>query len=180
MSKKIPRFSVDPVPNCPPDIGRWLAIIDDARERLHFALQSVQDADLDAAPPIGINSIGTILYHLALTDLNWVYDNLLQQPYPDDIAHLFPYPLTNEQEQLSSVARWTLPAYQQRLAAARAKVHRVFSAMSIEAFREVLRREEDYGVYEVTPEAVLRHLAQHESEHRGEIQPLASALRKRE
>ena len=49
---------------------------------------------------------------------------------------------------------------------------------TIEAFREALRREEPDWVYEMTPESVLQHLAQHESEHRGEIQLFVSALRK--
>jgi uncharacterized damage-inducible protein DinB len=119
MSENIPRFQVHIVPDCHPEIGRWLGILDDARKRLQFALRPVQDADLDAPPPIGINTIGTILYHIAMADLNWLYDNLPQQPYPADTLPLFPYPITDA-----------------------------------------------------------NHLAQHESEHRGEIQLFVSALRK--
>lgn len=177
MSTHSPRFSVEPVPHCHPAIGLWLAILADARARLHFALRSVQESDLDAPPTVGINTIGTILYHLALTDLNWVYDNLLQEPYPDDVADLFPYPLIDQHEQLSPVTGWSLPAYEQCLAMARAKVHEVFKPMRIDVFRAIVRREEDDGTYEMTPEAVLRHLAQHESEHRGEIQLLIGSYR---
>lgn len=50
--------------------------------------------------------------------------------------------------------------------------------MDVEAFRGALRQEEPDWVYEMTPESVLQHLAQHESEHRGEIQLFVSALRK--
>ena len=177
MSENIPRFQVNVVPDCHPDIGRWLGILDDTRKRLQFTLRSVQESDLDAPPPIGINTIGTILYHIAMADLNWLYDNLLQQPYPADIMSLFPYPIANEHDHLYPVRGWDLQAYQQRLSVARAKVHEVFKPMTIEAFRGVLRREEPDWVYEMTPESVLQHLAQHESEHRGEIQLFVTALR---
>ncbi|MDX2077515.1 MAG: DinB family protein [bacterium] len=177
MSENIPRFQVDVVPDCHPEIGRWLGILDDARKRLQYALRSVQESDLDAPPAIGINTIGTILYHIAMADLNWIYDNLLQQPYPADILPLFPYPITDEQGNLSPMRGWNLQAYQQRLSVARAKVHEVFKPMTVEAFRGALRREEPDWVYEMTPESVLQHLAQHESEHRGEIQLFVTALR---
>jgi uncharacterized damage-inducible protein DinB len=177
MEKEVPRFSVERVPDCHPEIGLWLAILNDARERMQFALRGLTLAELDAKPAIGLNTIGTLLYHVALTDLNWVYDNLLKESYPDDVVHLFPFPLTNGQGRLSIVTGWDLEAYQHRLVAARTKVHQVFKRMTIEHFQEVIRRVEDYGTYEMTPESILRHLAQHESEHRGEIQLFVSVLR---
>jgi uncharacterized damage-inducible protein DinB len=177
MSREVPRFSVEPVPECHPDIGLWLAILNDARERMQFALRGLMLAELDAKPAIGLNTIGTLLYHVALTDLNWVYDNLLKEPYPDDVKHLFPFPLTDEQGRLSVVTGWDLEAYGERLGAARVKVHQIFKQMTVEYFREVVRRDEDYGTYEMTPESILRHLAQHESEHRGEIQLFIGVLR---
>lgn len=176
--KKIPRFSVEPVAGCDPTVGLWLAILDDARDRLVYALKSVQEADLDQAPPIGINTIGMILYHIALTDLNWVYDNWLKQPYPEDIAPLFPYPLTHGDENLYPVRGWGMSDYLERLAAARSKVHEAFKPLTLEAFRGPVLREEAYGTYEMTPESILRHLAQHESEHRGEIQLFDGAYRR--
>lgn len=50
MGENIPRFQVDVVPDCDPEIGRWLGILDDARKRLQFTLRSVQESDLDAPP----------------------------------------------------------------------------------------------------------------------------------
>ena len=174
--KKIPRFSVEPVPDCHPVIGYRLAMLDDARSRLDFALREVRDMDLDRTPPVGVNTIGTILYHIAITDLVWVYENMLQKPYPDDIAELFPHPIRNEDDLLYPLRGWTLEDYRKRLEAARAKVHEVFLPMTVEDLREIILREEPSRIYEMTPEAVLYHLAQHESEHRGEIQLFISAF----
>ncbi len=173
MRDPIPRFSVERVQDCAPDIGLWLGILRDARKRTQYALRLLQPEDLDAPPAVGINTIGTILYHMALSDLNWVYDNWLQQPYPEDVAPLFPYPLLDEQDHLYRVTGWTLDMYQQRLDAARAKVEEVFISLTEMELVEVLRRAQSFGVYEMTPESVLQHLTQHEAEHRGEFQLLA-------
>jgi uncharacterized damage-inducible protein DinB len=178
MTDPVIRFSVQRVPNCPPDIGLWLAILKDARERLNETFDYLAPSDLDAPPPIGQNTIGTLYYHVALADLNWVYDNMLMQPYPEDIAALFPYPLTDEHGRLSVVSGWDIDAYRLRLNAARAKVFEVFQAMSDADFRAILQRTESFGDYEMTPESVLRHLTQHEAEHRGEIQLFIGARRR--
>ena len=178
MSNRKPRFSVEPVADCHPDIGRWLAILDDARKRTNYTLSLLEPQDLDAEPIAGLNTIGTLLYHIALVDLNWVYDNMLQQPYPADVASLFPHPLQHADERLYVVSGWDLEAYRQRMAATRVKVHEVFKAMDGTAFHTILERVQDFGEYEMTPEAVLQHLAQHEAEHRGEIQILIDGLRK--
>lgn len=180
MTQKIPRFSVEWVADCDPVVGLWLAVLDDARDRMLYALKSVQEADLDRTPSVGINTIGMILYHVALTDLNWVYDNLLKEPYPADIGALFPHPLTDADDNLYPVQGWGMQDYLDRMAAARIKVHQVFKAMSLETFRALVLREESYGTYEMTPESILRHLAQHESEHRGEIQLFVGSYRQTE
>lgn len=77
--------------------------------------------------------------------MNWVYDNMLQTPYPEDVVQLFPYSLQDEQGRLSVVSGWDLEALQERLNASRSLVHQVFKPMSMVDFREILQREEDFG-----------------------------------
>lgn len=175
MSDNIPFFRVERVAGCHPEIGLWLAILDDARSRLLPEIQGLTGDMLDAPPAIGTNTIGELLYHVAMADVNWLYDNLLQVPYPDDIKALFPQAITDETGHLAQVRGHDLAWYLGRLATARLKVHEVFKALSIEEFRAMLRRVEPDREYAMTAEAVLQHLAQHEAEHRGEIQLLIAA-----
>ena len=177
MSEHILRFTVEPVPDCHPDIGLWLAILDSAREGTQFALRDLRDAELDQAPAIGINTIGTLLYHIALTDLVWIFDNMLQMKYPADVARLFPYPIRDHEGRLSVVSGWDLDTHQQRLRTARQTVHEVFKSMTVDSFRQIMRLTQDFGTIEMTPEAVARHLTLHETEHLGEIKLLLGAMR---
>lgn len=176
MDKPTFRFGFDPVPDSDPIVGRALALLDDARSRLDFTLRRVKDEHLDARPPVGVNTIGAILYHIAITDLGWIFDIYLQQSYPETIKPLFPLPDLDEHGHLSTSMGWTLEDYKERLLSARESIRDVFKAMSKETFQTVVRREEPDRVFETTPEAIIVHLAQHEAEHRGEIQALLDGL----
>jgi uncharacterized damage-inducible protein DinB len=68
----------------------------------------------------------------------------------------------------------TLATHLERMHLARAHVHEVFRALSVEAFHALADRDQD-GPYRMTPESILHHLAQHEAEHRGEIHILLDA-----
>ena len=174
VSRSIPTFQVIPVPGCHPEIGRWLATLDDARERTMYSLRRVTDEDLTVSAPAGRNSIGTLLYHVAITDLNWVFDNYLRQPYPAEVRSLFPAALLDAEGDLTTMSGGTLEAHLERMRVARAHVREVFRAMSVEEFHALVDRDQD-GPYHITPESILRHLAQHEAEHRGEIHILLDA-----
>src|SRR5688572_3628981 len=143
--KTKPRFIVEPVVDCDPDVGRWLAILDDARKRTQFTFSQIKSEELDAPPVTGINTIGTLLYHIALSDLNWVFDNMLQQPYPKHVATLFPFPQLNSIGHLSPISGWNVADYQNRLDAARQCIRDVFKPMTVSEFRQLLQRVESYG-----------------------------------
>lgn len=172
MSEKIIRFSVTPPDAAHPDVALWLAVLADARSRLMWALDGLTVEELDAPPIMGRNTIGTILYHTALADLDWIYTNMLTEPFPADVINLFPHHMVDGGNNLTQATGWDLDAYVLRLNTARQKVIEHYSTMDITTFRQLLRRDLDFGTVEMTPEAVICHLAQHEAEHRGEIQML--------
>jgi uncharacterized damage-inducible protein DinB len=62
---------LDPYPCREPEIGRWLAGLQDARQRTLRALEDLSPATLDWPPPDGESSIGTVLYHSGAIARRW-------------------------------------------------------------------------------------------------------------
>lgn len=149
-----------------PAIGRALWTLDDARRRTGEVLADLDEAALDwAATPAG-NSIGTLLYHIAAIEADWLYAEVLEEEqFPPEVVALFPHDVRDERGRLTPVRGLDLEAHLRRLDAVRERLWAVFGAMAPADFR----RARGLPDYDVTPEWVIHHLAQHEAEHRGQI-----------
>jgi uncharacterized damage-inducible protein DinB len=158
---------VIPPDGCDPDVGRWLWALQDTREQTVRAVAGVTQSTLDWMPLEGGNSIGSLLYHIALIEFDWLYAEVLEGrgPYPPDMAPLFPADARDAEGRLSAVLAEPLDAHLERLARVRDRLLAVFREMSAKEFR----RARNLPQYDVTPEWVLHHLIQHEAEHRGHI-----------
>jgi hypothetical protein len=164
-----PVRSVEPLPGYDPTIGRWLWVLEDTRRETKEALTGLAPATLDWTPHQSENSIGTLLYHVALIELDWLYREVLEdQPYPEEVKALFAVPHRGAQGLLSPVQGDTLEHHLHRLDLVRMYLLTSFRGMTILEFR----RLRPFPEYRVSPEWVLHHLIQHEAEHRGHIQLL--------
>lgn len=148
------------------EIAPWLWALEDARGRTLAALEGLTPAVLDWTPPAGENTIGTLLYHIAAIELDWLQAEVLEQPdFPPEVAALFPLDVRDDAGRLTPCAGLDLAAHLDRLARTRARLLATFRSMTLAEFRRVRHLRD----YDVTPEWVLHHLMQHEAEHRGEI-----------
>lgn len=165
-------LSVEPLPGYESTIGRWLWVLEDTRrETKEEALTGLVPAVLDWTPPHGENSIGTLLYHIALIELDWLYTEALEsQPWPEELKPLFALDDRDAQGRLSPLVGETLEEHLHRLDLVRQYLLATFRGMTLQEFR----RPHPFPRYRVTAEWVLQHLIQHEGEHRGQIQLLRS------
>lgn len=156
-----------------PEVGRWLSALDDGRRDTIRELHDVTDEMLDERPPGAPNSIGTLLYHIALIELDWLLVDLLIQasgvPWPEDLV---PYADREGEGTLTVVRGETLATHLERLAAVRAIVHEHIAPMSVEDFHAPRAGES----LDVSPAWVIHHLLQHEAEHRAHIAWVRDAL----
>jgi uncharacterized damage-inducible protein DinB len=165
-----------PLPGYEPEIGRWLWAFQDTRQQTLDSLDGLSAADLDTMPPGADNTIGTLLYHMALIEADWLYVEALEnRPIPPEIEALFSVAARDKQSQLSSLQGMPLEDALYRLEMVRNALLEEFKGMTLEDFR---RPRHFPGQYDVTPEWVLHHLIQHEVEHRGHIQTLRMLLGK--
>ena len=149
-----------------PEIAPWLWALGDARRRTLDGLAGVTTAVLDWTPPAGGNSIGTLLYHIALIEADWLLAEVLElADFPPEVLALFPLDVRDEAGGLTPCLGLGLAAHLARLAATRDRLLATMRTMSADEFRRIRQ----LPAYDVTPEWVLHHLLQHEAEHRGEI-----------
>lgn len=154
-----------------PEIGRWLWALEDARRRTKEVLATLAPAALDWTPPGGSNSIGALLYHIALIEADYLYSDVLGRDEPPAaIAALFPYADRDGGGVLTAPPAMGLDEHLARLDAVRAELLATFTAMTAGDFRRPHALPQ-YG-YTITPEWTLHHLMQHEAEHRGQIMTL--------
>ena len=126
---------------------------------------------IDWHPANSAQSIGSILYHLALIEADWLYTEVLEQPLPDQLAALFLYDARDQYGLLTSIQGVVLEEHLARLDTVRQHILAAYQAMNIHDFRRVRHLPD----YDVTPEWVLHHLTQHEAEHRSEIGALRAS-----
>jgi uncharacterized damage-inducible protein DinB len=167
-----PLLTVEVLPDYEPTIGRWLWLLEETRRETKEALIGLDPAALDWIPAPGTeNTIGTLLYHIALIELDWLCTEVLEnQPWPEELKELFAVKVRDTEGNLSSLRGVALAEHLHRLDRTRLHLLTSFQNMSLEEFR----RPRTFPQYRVAAEWVLHHLIQHEVEHRGHIQLLRS------
>lgn len=75
-----------------PEVGRWLAVLEDGRRDTLRELERVTPAMVDRRPDGPLESIGTILYHIALIEADRVATEILGSDEPLELAALLPWP----------------------------------------------------------------------------------------
>ena len=166
------RLVLEPIADAP-EVGRWLSALDDGRRDTVAELRDVTEEMLDAEPPGAPNSIGTLLYHIALIELDWLLVDILglesRVTWP---GHLVPYEDRDGEGMLTVIRGEPMAAHLDRLAQIRALVHEHIGPMPVQDFHTPRARER----YDVSPAWVLHHLLQHEAEHRAHIAWVRDAI----
>jgi uncharacterized damage-inducible protein DinB len=154
-----------------PLIAAVLAGLEEGRARTKEDVRELEGAALDYSAPGMPNSVGTLLYHLAAIEADWLYCEVLIQDFPEDIRALFHLEVREASGLLSPVIGENPEQHLARLDVVRGRLLDAFREMPLEDFR----RPRELPQYDVTPEWVLQHLIQHEASHRGQMRLLKSA-----
>jgi len=157
-----------------PEIGRWLWALQDTRRRTMRELEGVTPEMIDWLSPDHDNSIGTVLYHIAGIEADWLYTEVLEKPLQSELAALFPYDIRDSQDHLSQVQGFNLEQHLKRLEIVRGLLLNEYQQMDLADFRQARSLEQ----YDVTPEWVLHHLIQHEAEHRSQIGAIRNSAKR--
>jgi uncharacterized damage-inducible protein DinB len=150
-----------------PEIGRWLAAFEEVRRDTLAVLDEVAAGDVDRDLGDGGDSVGTLLYHVALVEVDWVFTDVLDQQdrIPRD---LFPHDDRVEDDHLTPVHGESLDHHLERLMRTRALVLGELRSMDASEYHLARPRER----FDVAADWVVFHLIDHEVEHRVRLSTL--------
>jgi uncharacterized damage-inducible protein DinB len=159
------RLALDPIAD-DPEVGRWLAALEDGRRDTLRELERVTPEMLDWYPDAPLNSIGTLLYHVALIEADWVITEILElTETPPEVGRLLPWADRDDDGHLWRIEGQDLASHLDRLQGVRDFVLDRLRPMSNDEFHRIRRLE----AYDVAPDWAVHHVLQHEAEHRSQI-----------
>ncbi|WP_396953649.1 DinB family protein [Neobacillus sp. MER 74] len=164
---------VSPLPGFNEEIGRWLWCLEDVRRTLLTELTGISQTILDTKIDER-QTIGSLLYHIALIEADWLYEEVLVTEWDPEILSMFPFEHRSADGSLAHVEGQSLEEHFYRLNKVREVFLSHFQSMDLTDWRKPRVLEP----YDVTPEWVVYHLIEHESHHRGQIFQMLRKLRK--
>jgi uncharacterized damage-inducible protein DinB len=180
MTEQRCAYTMEPLDASEREVGIWLQALEEARRGL---LRTVRDLDrelLDWRGPTGLdNSIGTLLTHIALVEMGWLYGDVLMQPeLPDELQALVPQERGRDEDGILVPVYDDLGTHLRRLAAARRHLIEQFGRMDL-ADWHTPRSPEDED-YTATPAWVAYHLVEHEAGHLFQIRSIKRQWKQRQ
>jgi hypothetical protein len=148
-----------------PEVGRWLAALEDGRRDTLRELEGVTPTMVDRRADGLLESIGTILYHIALIEADWVATEILELDDPPELAALLPWPDRGADGRLTAIEGVPLEEHIRRLADVRRFALDRLRSMPAAEFQRI----RGLPAYDVAPDWVIHHLLQHEAEHRSHV-----------
>ncbi len=165
------RLVLEPVAD-DPEIGRWLAAFEEVRRDTLKVVGEIPDGAVDRDPGDGGNTLATVLYHVALVEVDWVFTDVLDRE-SDIPRDLFPHDDRVADGHLTPVVGETLGEHLDRLAKTRVLVLDELRSMSPEDYHRAHARER----FDVAANWVVFHLIDHEVEHRVRMSALRDRFR---
>lgn len=150
-----------PLPGYPEAVGYALACMEKERDRTLEVVSNLSVAALDATPEGCPNSTGTLLYHIAAIELDWLYSEILDQDIPDAFLAYFPQDVRDKTGQLSVIANEEIIVHTERLTVVRKALLDNLKVLDASEFYRV----RSLPPYDVNPAWVLYHLLEHEAKH---------------
>ncbi|WP_436462536.1 DinB family protein, partial [Amycolatopsis sp. w19] len=146
--------------------------LEDVRRTLLAQLNGISQRMLDKKIDER-QTISTLLYHIALIEADWLYEEVLVTEWDPEIRSLFSFAVRSEDGSLAHIEGQSLEDHFHRLNKVREAFLSHFRSMDLTDWRRPRILEH----YDVTPEWVVYHLIEHESHHRGQIFQLLKELR---
>ncbi len=154
-----------------PEVGRWFAALEEVRLGTLLLLHGLDSDHLSWTSGPGMNSIGSLLVHIAESEAFWIVERIGGRPLPAERRELYRMDLFGEPH-APQAARASTLFFIGILSDLRTETHEALARSNdkdLDGKRiwNDPRRPEDQEVF--TVRWILNHVLAHEAHHRGQI-----------
>ncbi len=163
-----------PSPEFTPQIGLFVAQMEELRRETKRYVQDLSAEQLSWHPTPKVESMGTLLLHIAAVELSWIQEDILRQPMDEEWRIAFPIRYGTPQLTGESLA-----FYVEKLDAVRSQVRPMLQTLQdndLERTITPLDAAGDANRTEYSIRWILFHLIDHEAHHKGQIAQLKRLL----
>ena len=161
---------INPLPGYQPEMGGWLWALEEVRCRTLSLVEGVDQRTLDWEGPDGWeNAIGSLLYHIAVSEMRLLFLGILRQDLPASAGAGFQH--RDGRSRLTSVLGVPLADHLACLRCSREFLLEALRPMSLAEWRRP-RSLPGGERFEFTPEWAVFHLVEHEAGHAFQISGL--------
>lgn len=156
-----------PYAGYPPRIGRYLTQMEDVRRQVKKSIEGLSSEQLSWHPNDKVESIGTILLHIAAVECSWIGEDIMRRPMDDEWKIAFPIRFGMPQ-----VNGQPLDYYLKTLDAVREQSKADLKTREDEDLDRLiipLDPGDPTSTLQFSMEWILYHVVDHEAHHKGQI-----------
>ena len=161
-------IDLQPVPEYPPRLGLFLAQMEDVRRSTRRYIEGLSPEQLSWHPNPKVESIGTLLLHIAAVEYSWILEDIFKRPMGVEWEIAFPI-----RRGIPQVTGQPLLYFVDKLDTVRGEVCSALANLADADLDRVIIPQ-DAGnpaleTHSYTIRWILHHLIDHEAHHRGQI-----------
>lgn len=172
---RIERVRLTAPPDAEPQLGYWIAAMDDVREDLKRSIKNkMTDDELVWQPFPGANSIGVLILHIAHTEAWWLEEMVASRPLKDDFKKTYLFNEYGPGKPAPKAPNKPYQWYLERLDKVRTRTRKLLLKYHDKDLDTIRYQEEGFERIEFSIRWILYHLVEHEAHHRGQINMIRS------
>ena len=155
------------VPGFVPKVGQFVAQLEDVRRQLKKYVEGLTPEQLSWFPNPKVESIGTLLLHIAAVECSWIGEDIMRRPMADDWKIAFPIRFG-----IPQITGQPLDFYLKTLDAVREQTKKDLATLHEDDLPRLitpLDPGDPSSTMKFTTEWILYHVIEHEAHHKGQI-----------
>lgn len=175
---KIERETLKPMPGTAKEIGFYLSAIEETRAELRDAVADLTKEELGRRVTPKAHQIGNLILHIGEAEASWIHSRVAGRELSEEEKRFAHWCDTTETDYAEK--NYTAQQCVERIDEISHRSRQILAEFGDEDIEKIFSFDREKGRLEISLRSILRHLADHEATHKGQILMLKRLLREGE